>query len=183
MKILLKIKHWQLFLILFGLPFGFQIIFISSMIGGHSDFLFNYFIFFPFLMVLYIAIFFGWFWSIAVGLQYKVPADVKMKVGRFKIFFFTPLIYILFIVGFMFIGFGTGHQPHPGIFALIVPLHLFSMFCMFHNLYFVSKTIKTIELQREVIFSDFAGEFFLIWFFPIGIWFIQPKLNKFAEND
>jgi hypothetical protein len=41
--------------------------------------------------------------------------------------------------------------------------------------------VKTIELQREVTFSDFAGEFFLIWFYPVGIWIIQPKVNKFAQ--
>lgn len=68
------------------------------------------------------------------------------------------------------------------LFAIIVPLHLFSMFCIFYSLYFVAKTFKTVELQREVSFSDFVGEFFLIWFYPIGIWFIQPKINKMIEK-
>lgn len=67
--------------------------------------------------------------------------------------------------------------------AIIVPLHLFSMFCIFYCLYFVAKTIKTAELQRETAFSDFVGEFFLIWFFPIGIWFIQPRVNQLAERN
>ena len=49
--------------------------------------------------------------------------------------------------------------------------------------YFVAKTYKTVELQRQVSFSDFAGEFFMIWFYPIGIWIIQPKLNKIIENE
>jgi len=46
---------------------------------------------------------------------------------------------------------------------------------------FSAKTIKLAELQRSVTFSDFAGEFFLIWFFPIGIWFVQPKVNLLAQ--
>ena len=65
-----------------------------------------------------------------------------------------------------------------GIFAIIVPVHLFAMFCIFYSLYFVAKTFKTVELQRTVTFSDFAGEFFLLWFYPIGIWIIQPKINR-----
>ncbi|WP_238388512.1 hypothetical protein, partial [Christiangramia aestuarii] len=70
-----------------------------------------------------------------------------------------------------------------GILLLfIIPLHLFSMFCMFYLLYFVSKTIKTVELKRSVTFSDFVGEFFMIWFFPIGVWFIQPRINKIISN-
>jgi len=80
----------------------------------------------------------------------------------------------------------SGSEPNSGllggIFAIIIPLHLFSMFCIFYTLYFVAKTFKTVELQREVKFSDFAGEFFLIWFYPIGIWIIQPKINKFIED-
>ena len=67
--------------------------------------------------------------------------------------------------------------------VIIIPLHLFSMFCIFYSLYFVAKTYKTVELQRQVSFSDFAGEFFMIWFYPIGIWIIQPKLNKIIENE
>jgi hypothetical protein len=50
-------------------------------------------------------------------------------------------------------------------------------------LYFVAKTFKTVELQREVSFSDFVGEFFMIWFYPVGIWIIQPKINKMIEEQ
>ena len=52
-----------------------------------------------------------------------------------------------------------------------------------------AKALKTVEWQKPVTFSDFAGEFFLIWFFPIGIWIIQPRINKLfdatigAENN
>ena len=80
----------------------------------------------------------------------------------------------------------NGTEPSGGLIgsmiAIIVPLHLFSMFCIFYSLYFVAKTFKTVELQREVIFSDFAGEFFMIWFYPIGIWIVQPKINKMIEK-
>ena len=81
------------------------------------------------------------------------------------------------------------NEPPPAVelimslVVIIIPLHLFSMFCIFYSLYFVAKTYKTVELQRQVSFSDFAGEFFMIWFYPIGIWIIQPKLNKIIENE
>jgi len=76
----------------------------------------------------------------------------------------------------------NGIGPNPGIFGLIIPFHLFSMFCIFYCLYFVAKVFKTVELQRKVTFSDFAGEFFMIWFYPIGIWIVQPKINKMIEK-
>ncbi|MDX2245534.1 MAG: hypothetical protein SF052_02075 [Bacteroidia bacterium] len=182
----LKAKHWQLFLLTFGIPLILELALMATMIanrGNDTDlsFMFAYAKIFPIIMVLFMGVWFGWFWSVAIGLQPRVPEDVVMKVNKFKVFFFTPLIYIL-LLATVFSLFTTGNGRNPGIFALIVPLHLFSIFCMFYILYFVSKTIKTVELQREVSFSDFAGEFFMIWFFPIGIWIVQPKINKMVRE-
>jgi hypothetical protein len=169
-----------------------RILFSKIGSGNNPDptFMFSYIKFFPIIMIIFIGVFFGWFWSVAVGLQSKVPKEVKMKVKKFKIFFFTPMIYMLFI--FLFMGIQINglitNETEPsigligGLIAIIVPLHLFSIFCTFYSLYFVAKTFKTVELQREVKFSDFAGEFFMIWFYPIGIWIIQPKINKMIEK-
>lgn len=184
----LKAKHWQIFMITFGLPIILEIIAMPFMIIGNNPMVIMKIM--PIMMIFFIGGFFGWFWAIAIGLQNKVPTGVKMKVKKFKVFFFIPLIYIILIFGFMGFAFGgileNGQQPSGGMIGglvgIIVPLHLFSMFCIFYCLYFVSKTFKTVELQREVTFSDFAGEFFMIWFFPIGVWIVQPKINKMIEN-
>jgi hypothetical protein len=195
----LKAKHWQLFLLTFGLPLLVQLIIMVTTIvniGSETDpnpAAFNsLFFIFPVLMLVFLAVFYGWFWSIAIGLQPKIPAHIKMKTGTFKVFFFIPLAYMLLFS----IGIGTlmsslvntmetNPQPDPGIIlssmVLVIPLHLFSMFCIFYCLYFVAKTFKTVELQRETTFADFAGEFFMIWFYPIGIWIIQPKVNKMVD--
>ncbi|PKP48023.1 MAG: hypothetical protein CVT94_09675 [Bacteroidetes bacterium HGW-Bacteroidetes-11] len=193
----LKAKHWQLFLLTFGIPLIFQFVVMGSIIaniGTDSNpdptLMFNYMKFFPIIMFIFMGIFMGWFWSVAIGLQNKVPENVKMKVKKFKFFFFIPMVYLLFIaisiglsVNGLMDNFSEPSAAQVGsMFAIIVPLHLFAMFCIFYSLYFVAKTFKTVELQREVSFSDFAGEFFLIWFYPIGIWIIQPKINKMIEE-
>jgi hypothetical protein len=172
----LKAKHWQLFLLTFGIPMMLQFLMVGTIFtnvgtGNNPDptFIFNYMKFFPIMMIIFTGVFFGWFWSVAVGLQIKVPEDVKMKVKKFKIFFFIPMVYLLFVTLFMGVQLNglmtNGTEPSVGLIgvlvAVIVPLHLFSMFCIFYSLYFVAKTFKTVELQREVNFSDFAGEFFL----------------------
>lgn len=200
-NLFLKAKHWQLFLLMFGIPILIQMVSMGSLVSQFSmtkdpdlSFMVNYFRIFPFIMVLFLGTFFGWFWSIAIGLKHKIPQDIKMKTTKFKIFFFIPLVYILLFVTLLGIsmssivtGVNSGIQPdfvNIGLFiSIIFPLHFFSMFCIFYCLYFVAKTIRTIELQRECSFSDFAGEFFLIWFYPIGIWIIQPRINKIAEED
>ena len=194
---ILKAKHWQIFLLNFGVPMILHITMMITMfskIGNEekpdASFIFNYMLFFPIILIISIGTQFSWFWSVAIGLQNKVPEGITMKTKKFKIFFFIPLSYIILISLFIGLGLSFADQidetPNPtfflSVFAIIIPLHLFSMFCIFYSLYFVAKTLKTIELQKEVNFSEFAGEFFLIWFYPIGIWIIQPKINKLTEN-
>lgn len=193
----LKAKHWQLFLLTFGIPMIAQFVMMGSMVSNMlantnpaPTIMFGYMKYFPLIMLIFMGIFFAWFWSIAIGLQKKVPENVKMKVKKFKIFFIIPMVYILFFIVFIVSSISgfmeNGSEPNTEFIAsmvgFIIPLHLFAMFCIFYTLYFVAKTFKTVELQRAVSFSDFAGEFFLIWFYPIGIWIIQPKINKMIEE-
>lgn len=193
----LKAKHWQLFILTFGFPLIFQIILMSTLFATIATqttpdptIIFSYMKYFPLIMLLFMALLFGWFWSIAIGLQKKVPLDISMKVKKFKIFFFVPLIYMLLLMLFFNIaldGIGTTNlEPNialiTGSFVIIFPLHFFSIFCILYSMYFVAKTFKSVELQRAVKFGDFAGEFFILWFYPIGIWIIQPKINKMIEE-
>ena len=197
MNIFLRAKHWQIFLVTFGIPFLLEAIFMitifSSIINNRNadpTVVFVFFKFFPVIMLLFMGGTFGWFWSIAIGLQKMIPATIKMKTIRFKIFLFIPLIYIACVmtsVGFFFnpnILQGINEPPFWlfGMFAVIFPVHIFSMFCIFYCIYFAAKTIKTVELQREVTFSDFVGEFFMIWFHLIGIWILQPRINKLVQE-
>lgn len=193
----LKAKHWQLFILTFGIPMFFQIVIIGLMMSSlvtnkepNPVMMFNYMQFFPLILIIFMTVMFGWFWSVAIGLQKLIPDGVTIKVKKFKIFYFIPLVYILIFLTFFGLSINSLSSGNPAlnvgmggiIVAVIFPLHLFSMFCIFHSLYFVAKTFKTVELQREVTFSDFVGEFFMIWFYPIGIWFIQPKINKIIND-
>jgi hypothetical protein len=99
----LKAKHWQLFLITFGLPLILQSIAESFIIPGKNPFMLLKIM--PVMMVLLIGGLGGWFWAVATGLQNKIPPDVKMKVGKFKVFFFIPIIYMASLLGFL----GAGH--------------------------------------------------------------------------
>jgi len=190
----LKAKHWQLFLLTFGIPMIIQIILMSSIMSAvikegepNIEFMLNYMKFIPLIMIFFALIYFGWFWSVGVGLDKLIPDRLKLKVGRFKLFLLFPLIYIFFFTTFMVYAMSSvlnsNVDPIFNNFMFIIPMHLFSMFCIFYCLYFVAKTIKTAEMQKEVSFGDFAGEFFLIWFFPIGVWILQPKINKMLADE
>jgi uncharacterized RDD family membrane protein YckC len=46
----------------------------------------------------------------------------------------------------------------------------------------VSKNLVLAETSKPASFYDYAGPFFLIWFFPIGVWFTQPRINRLYEQ-
>lgn len=174
----LTAKHWQLFVLTIAPIFIFQILMIMSIESNRIPIAALSFL--PIIILFNMFILFGWQWSITIGLLDKLPDGVTIPVKRYKIFFFIPVIYIgiisIFIL-FMFNGFRSPQSFIPFV-ALLVPAHLFSMFAIFHNMYFAAKVMKSVEMKKEADFSACAGEFFLIWFFPIGIWILQPRLNK-----
>ena len=184
MERFLKAKHWQIFMVTIGLPVILEIIAIPLMVIGNNEMVILKIM--PIMMIFVIAGYFGWFWAIAINMQEKLTDDLKISVKRFKAFLLIPIFY--FVIFFILIDLTmsgvieNGTWPNPAILALIIPFHLFAVFCIFYCLYFVSKIFKTVELQRKVTFPDFAGEFFMIWFLPIGIWIIQPRINKMIEN-
>src|SRR5690554_6935683 len=97
----LKAKHWQLFLLMYGIPMFLQFMVMGSMmytIATHSypdlAMMVNHMKLFLVIMILFMAVFYGWFWSVAIGLQKKVPEHVKLKVRKFKIFFFISMAYM-----------------------------------------------------------------------------------------
>lgn len=194
-NVFLKAKHWQLFILMFVIPFVFQMVMMYMMIvnvimaRAHEPFfMFKYLGYFFLIATLYAGVIFGWFWSVTTGLQHKIPQHIRLKLTRFKVFFFIPLVYIACIMVFIQIAMNSFIKGVPdivfifSIIGIIVPMHLFSIFCILHTMYFVAKTIKTVELQREVTFTDFVGEFFLAWFFLIGVWILQPQINKMVAD-
>lgn len=64
---------------------------------------------------------------------------------------------------------------------LISVLHLVTMVSLFFSMFYASYLIKSSELRRGVSLSECLGEFLLIWIFPVGIWVLQPRLNKLAR--
>jgi hypothetical protein len=196
----LKMKHWQLFILLFVLPvilffasmgvFMYQILHDTKLneMANPRNFFESISVFYiPILIVSYVHL--AWYWCIVIGLQKSVPVHIAMKIEKFN-FLFWSQIYIVALFGIAVFYFADRlsnavfEQDFKFIiiyFIIAIPLGLYSLFCAIYIMYCAAKTYKTVQLQREVNFMEFIGEFFLIWHYPIGIWFIQPKLNHFYE--
>lgn len=171
----LRAKHWLIFLLLLGsIVCGQVAIVIYAAAGPLSPeemFSARFTLVMLLSTLLAAAPLFSWLWaagSLLSDLQER-RLQLNLKFFRFAVAFPMPYMCLFFFVF---------QSSHPEAFLVIFPLHLFAVFCIFYSMYFVSKNLSQVEVGRRATFSDYAGYFFLIWLYPVGIWVIQPKINR-----
>ncbi len=164
-NLFLRAKNWQIFC-LFAIWFVADLIAMMSVTARPPNDL-------PFWVVsgLFGFLFYFWFWSLGSFLNSIVHPRLRLSYGFFCFAVVYPAVYVLAFMLFL--------QNHlPLLFAVVIPLHLLAMFCMIYPLYFISKNLVLAETGKSASFSDYAGPFFLFWFFPVGVWFVQPRINR-----
>jgi hypothetical protein len=171
-RFFLRAKHWQLFLLIFGVYCIGQFLAMKSLVTAQppariGGFGLPFWVF----MALFGFSFLTWFWAMGSFLNSIARPDLKMKLGFFRFALIYPIFYAFFFFKFVL-------STHPVQAFVIVPLHLFAMYCLFYVVYFDSKSLALVERDKAVSFYDYAGPFFLLWVFPIGVWIIQPKINR-----
>ena len=179
MRLLLRLKHWQLFLITWGIPLLINIYTFSRPELGVK--------LFPVILLVFTVGIFGWIWAISTQLHKKLPEDVDLDIRIFKVVFSIPIVYMLALTlwtsyEFYFLYPDNTSNVAPMI-GVIASMHFLSMICILLGLRFAAQTMRSVELGRLAKFSEYAIEFFLIWFSPVGFWILQPRLNKLSEQS
>ncbi len=125
--------------------------------------------------------FLGWTFAIGQRASSKL-ADDDINLDFFKYFKIAFIIAVLsfltMLVYYIVITATSGQQAtqftytRPTIIAII----FFSSMLFLIGL--TAKTMISAEIKREAEFSDYFTTIFLFVFFPIGLWFIQPRAQK-----
>ncbi len=169
MKKLLTIQPWKLFLFLTS-PI-FLSVFISE--NNFEIYKFNNFDLSLFFKILGIIFYFSWIILLGLRLHNSIRAHYKFN----KLLFVFAILFCLIDFSLLSISsiFYEKYQFLNTISFLLTP---FTFWGLIYMLYAISKIFKSVELQRDVRFTECLREFFLFFCFPIGVWFIQPKINK-----
>jgi len=126
----------------------------------------------PFGSALTMAPFFVWIYSIGIESNRLLPVTMKMPLVKFKILLAYATGYAVVVACY----------PLQAKMPYALPFHFIDMFCLFYLIYFVAKSIRSIELNRPAILSDWVLIFFGLLFYPIGVWFIQPKIQRIVQT-
>ena len=122
-------------------------------------------------MAVVAACFLTWLWSLGSFLNARVQSSLR---PRMRFFYFslayTPVAVFVFCILIEHFG--------PEVILVVFPLHLLAMACMVYLLYFVAKNLVLAERSRAGSFFEYVWVCILLWWFPIGIWFLQPRINR-----
>lgn len=119
-------------------------------------------------------------WPLVLGLELYRYLPERIELG-ITLFIINGLLILLSITAIMVISNGQG-MNFSGSGLIALPVFYF-MFAYLHIQFFPGKVLKSIESGRAASFVDYIGYGVLIWFWPIGIWFIQPRINKAVKEQ
>ncbi|MBR4713376.1 MAG: hypothetical protein IKP27_06850 [Paludibacteraceae bacterium] len=207
-KLFLKMKHWQLFLLLY-LPIivdliwmlKFQYSFLSKIkdlngpvnpaeIAPSSSYTSHFSFIFYIVWACYLL-------TLLHALNDRVPTQLKINLKIPRLSIILPFAYLclsgiisLFVNGLEPLDLNTMESVSGKwiIFATLIslisiPFNLFLILCGLYSLYIVVKLLVTAEKQRESKFDDIIAELVLLFIYPIGVWIIQPRINKLFEQE
>jgi hypothetical protein len=177
MKYLLKLKHWQIFLLSWG-PLTTVLVILFKV----PDLILAYFPFVLAAFLIGLANSFAWVWIVVVELN-KVLTTINTRL--FKIAFWIPFVYIWAFIAFMlfnlFVRKVKSLNQQQVEVVILIAWAVLSVCCIIYGLVFIGRIIKAVELNRKPSIKEHVLESLLMLFPPLGLWVLQPKLNKIID--
>ena len=169
MTFFLKLRHWELFLML-ALPTIMSLMFDIPMEP---------------LVVATIGLFmmlvlFSWMFSVGAWSNRQLPESRQRNPLPCAVGLLLPIVYLLMYI-FLYIPLlQQGAPSRPPLWLL--PMHMLSMVGIFYGLWYTARQLKSLQENEDADFMIFSSTFFLLFIFPLGIWLIQPSVNQLYSS-
>jgi hypothetical protein len=119
---------------------------------------------------------FIWFLLLDAELMKRVPPKIRPSNTMFLINLI--LIFLTLCLEFIFLRPGETIEV-VGLLALAGFYFIYAWFSIYNHL---SKVLTFAEQEKEVAIGYRAGEMFLFFFFFIGVWFLQKRIQRVLEK-
>lgn len=172
----LRAKHWQIFILVFGTYFVGQMAIVNSLLAtGPLENPLRVGLFSEAVMAPFVVCMMGWLWSTGSFLTLIVKSTLKLDIRFFRFALIYATLYLLTALPFFL-------SRNPVVECVILPMHLLAVFSLFYVLNFVSRSLVLAEKGSIATFRDYALSQLLFWVSPVGVWLIQPRINRFYEE-
>jgi len=164
---LLRIRHWQIFIYLLFVPAFFP--------EGDNQ---------TYYQIVWGLLFVFWIIKVDEQLYFRLPTRVNLNFNFLLINIFISATYLIII--FLTVGgyniTDENYQDYGWKVWIYLPMHLYCFFSFFYAIRFTSKAIASIENNKNVDIAYYGTYMAGLFFFPIEIWWIQPKINKILRT-
>lgn len=120
------------------------------------------------MMVLFLS----WHWGAGLFLLQAAPERKPSDLPLFRFAAIFPILYAL-VVPALFLA-----TTEAWKIQVLLPLHLVAIGCIAYVFKVIARSLTLVETGEWKPFREYAGTFLLVWFFPIGVWTIQRRINK-----
>jgi len=171
MAFILRLKNWQLFLIILLLPWilaiGLNMIFIFK---SYSDD-----ITMGIFTIIYYTIFMIWNYKVIRTFNKRELILKPKQLKRLDWLLIILCIYAIYLI--LPIEMRINGNLLMKILSPIVML--ISAYAIVFVVFCTAKTLKGLQLKNQLRTADVIVEMFVIFYFPIGVWWLQKKVNRF----
>ena len=173
---LLKLEGWKLFiLILTPAIVGAMVLLISQYLLNDNP---SLLVVGQILTVIFVGVFVYWIYWLGTYLA-QLPPHQNFSLSLFKSALVFSALYRVTIETFS-LWYSVNYHSRLDLESSlwIIPIHLLATVAALYCFYTDSRLLVSVERQHPSGFKDVWQTFGLILAFPIGIWFIQPRLHK-----
>lgn len=146
-----RLPTWVIFIILVAPFFIMHITHLSSIIAAF--------------------VFAVWLFSVFISLKDEMPKEIKINIGWFLIRLIYAIVYIIIL-----------EIPFNGkVTSILMPFHILAVLSIFSCLFSASRFLIICEERSIQRFDKYIGTFLLFWFYPVGVWFIHPRVKRILQ--
>jgi len=161
----LNASAWKLFVVQTVLPVAA----IEGAMQFQNPILFS--IAFAAATLVFGGVVFCWLREVSRASNARLPEQLRRSTTGMECGLVFAVLYLATALAFL------AARPAFDPPMLILLPHLLSMAAIFYALWFTAKQLTAVRQGGAPTFGGTLGRFFLVWYFPIGIWFLQPQVR------
>jgi uncharacterized membrane protein YwaF len=122
-----------------------------------------------------LVIYFSWFAALGNVLADWIPRGTHYS----RTWFLVDVFFVL--AGFSLVAVLFDDHSYTGTGLAALPV-LYLFFALFHVFWFTAVVLVAIEKNSKPEFGFYFRTLLLMLFWPVGVWFVQPRLNRLAAE-
>lgn len=178
MKILVTAKHWQLFFLIFMLPFVVRLLALFSFVPGLDEA--DCDLVLTVTQLYYMIAWAAWMWSVGDFLKPFLPGHVASVLGLYKIAASAMVVFFLIVeVTVREVGLAGGAEVFGFVAGLFGSI---AVVAMLWSAWFGAKMLAGAEATffNNKPIAPFI-DFMMILIFPVGVWIVQRRVNSLND--